>query len=156
MKPDEFLHKAYRAAYNAGHIWPSYAAAEAALESAWGESQLAVKANNLFGQKSGPMTEGLPTIELPTHEWNPKTGRMEPSTAKWPMFKKWEDCFHARMDLLRNRKRYAAALAAKSGEEFVRQVSNIWATDPKRGDKVIEIYKRYIPDLERKLEEWSV
>ncbi len=51
MIQDEFLSKACAAARSAGHIFPEYAACEAALESGWGMSGLAQKANNLFGQK---------------------------------------------------------------------------------------------------------
>ncbi|HZU08351.1 MAG TPA: glucosaminidase domain-containing protein, partial [Pseudacidobacterium sp.] len=48
---ETFLQKAYQAAAAAGHIFPEYAACEAALESGWGLSHLATEANNLFGQK---------------------------------------------------------------------------------------------------------
>lgn len=48
---EEFLQQAASAARRAGHIFPEYAACEAALESAWGHSELAREANNLFGQK---------------------------------------------------------------------------------------------------------
>ena len=48
---DSFLRQASAAARAAGHIFPDYAACEAALESTWGRSRLAREANNLFGQK---------------------------------------------------------------------------------------------------------
>ena len=40
--------------------------AQAALESAWGNSQLSRRAHNYFGIKAHG---GLPWIELPTHEF---------------------------------------------------------------------------------------
>jgi hypothetical protein len=65
---DDFLLKACEAARTAGHVFPEYAACEAALESAWGMSRLAVEANNLFGQKQShpPLGESL---DLPTKEY---------------------------------------------------------------------------------------
>jgi hypothetical protein len=38
---------------------------------------------------------------------------------------------------------FAAALHATTGEEFVRQVSVKWSTDPQRAEKVLEIYRRH-------------
>ena len=53
-------------------------------------------------------------------------------------------CFSARMRLLQGASRkyphYAAALAATTGEEFVREVSQTWSTDPARASKVLSIY----------------
>ena len=60
---DDFLRKAAAAASAAGHPFPEYAACEAALESAWGQSGLATRANNLFGQKqSRPPLDGTGTL----------------------------------------------------------------------------------------------
>ncbi|MGB7199797.1 MAG: glucosaminidase domain-containing protein, partial [Acidobacteriaceae bacterium] len=65
-----FLSRAYRAAQAAHHIFPAFAACEAALESGWGRSQLAMEANNLFGQKqSHPPLAGTETIAMPTREF---------------------------------------------------------------------------------------
>src|SRR5215469_3769812 len=68
MSPKDFLDKAYRAAVDAGHVFPEFAACEAALESAWGNSKLCILGNNLFGQKSGGTTREWPTIPMPTKE----------------------------------------------------------------------------------------
>ena len=54
---DSFLRQAAAAAHTAGHIFPAYAACEAALESTWGQSRLARQANNLFGQKQSAEPE---------------------------------------------------------------------------------------------------
>src|ERR1700761_5944697 len=70
MSEAEFLAKAVAAAKAAGHVWPEYAACEAALESAWGGSELAVQANNLFGQKQAHLPlAGTETLTLPTREY---------------------------------------------------------------------------------------
>lgn len=138
MKPEEFLPKAFAAAKAAGHVWPEYASCEAALESGWGESLLCKQANNLFGQKQGFSTEGLPTVEIMTHEYF--KGRLVVVPAEWPSFPSWESSFAARMELLKRSSLYAYALGAESGEDFIRRVSKVWSTDPDRGSKVLQIH----------------
>ena len=140
---DDFLRKAAAAARAAGHPFPEYAACEAALESAWGKSGLATRANNLFGQKqSRPPIDGTDTLPLPTKEF--LNGQWVTETANWVLFKDWSTCFHARMRLLQGASRkyphYAAALVATNGEQFVREVSQTWSTDPARASKVLSIY----------------
>ena len=81
---DNFLRQASAAARAAGHIFPDYAACEAALESTWGQSRLAREANNLFGQKlslddaagigTPGATAGIPGVsagilDMPTQEF---------------------------------------------------------------------------------------
>ncbi len=150
MKPEEFLPKAAAAARAAGHIYPEYAACEAALESAWGASQLARAANNLFGQKQSHPARGA-SLTLPTREF--LHGAWLTVQAQWVVFTSWQDCFAHRMTLLRALENgipeYRAALAAASGEAFVTHVSKSWATDPERGAKVLAIYKahRVVPAL---------
>lgn len=145
MKPEEFLPKAVEAAKAGGHLFPEYAACEAALESAWGESTLCKEANNLFGQKAGPWTQGLAQIELPTHEW--VHGVLVPTVAYWPKFPDWAASFAARMALLKGAEakypHYHVALNAGGGEEFVKQVSQTWSTDPARADKVLVIHQKH-------------
>ena len=142
---DDFLRKAASAARAAGHPFPEYAACEAALESAWGQSGLATRANNLFGQKqSRPPLDGTGTLSLPTREF--LGGVWVTVNANWVLFTDWSTCFNARMRLLQGASRkyphYAAALAATTGEEFVREVSQTWSTDPARANKVLSIYCR--------------
>lgn len=143
----DFLRKAVQSAQMAGHIWPEYAACEAALESAWGTSHLATECNNLFGQKSGHTSTEYPQKSMPTHEW--QNGKLVPAQANWPEFPDWETSFRERMNVLREARAtdesliYAEALAATSGEFFVLAVSKHWATDPMRGEKVLEIYKAH-------------
>ena len=140
---EDFLHKAASAARAAGHIFPEYAACEAALESAWGQSRLAIRANNLFGQKqsrSAPPT--VQTISLPTREY--LHGTWVTVNANWVSFPDWGACFQARMGLLelasKRYPQYAAALTATTGQEFIQRVSQTWSTDPDRASKVLRIY----------------
>jgi flagellum-specific peptidoglycan hydrolase FlgJ len=147
MNVIDFLRKAVQSAQMAGHIWPEYAACEAALESAWGTSHLATECNNLFGQKSGHTSAQYPTKPMPTHEF--QHGKLVPAQAEWPVFPDWETCFRERMNVLREARDkdenliYGDALDAISGEYFVLAVSKHWATDPMRGEKVLDIYKAH-------------
>ena len=145
MTPQEiFLTRARRAALRAGHVFPEFAACEAALESGWGQSKLATEANNLFGQKQShpPVGEG---VQLPTKEY--AHGAWLTVPALWAKFADWQECFAARMALLERLANaypaYAAALAAKDGRDFVTQVSRRWSTDPNRGEKVLQVWQMH-------------
>ncbi len=144
MKPEEFLPKAAAAAHAAGHIFPEYAACEAALESAWGSSALALRANNLFGQKQSHPPRGE-SLSLPTREF--LRGGWVTVEAHWIVFSDWQDCFVHRMALLQSLEsgypHYRAALLAGSGEQFVAQVSQSWSTDPARAAKVLSVYRAH-------------
>ena len=138
-----FLARAYRAAQSARHIFPAYAACEAALESGWGRSHLAVEANNLFGQKqSHPPLPGTDTIAMPTREY--LHDHWMTVSANWTKFADWSACFRARMALLERLSQayphYAAALKATTGEQYVTAVSLSWSTDPARAGKVLAVY----------------
>jgi flagellum-specific peptidoglycan hydrolase FlgJ len=139
----DFLYKAYRAAVDGDHIFPEHAACEAALESAWGCSMLATKANNLFGQKQAhPPLPGTKTLMLITEEYLKKQWVTVP--ANWVQFAHWGECFRARMELLERLSaaypHYAAALVATNGDGFAREVSISWSTDPDRALKVLQIH----------------
>jgi flagellum-specific peptidoglycan hydrolase FlgJ len=132
------------AANASGHVFPYFASCEAALESSYGTSLLARRANNLFGQKS---RAGSPygVLDLPTKEW--VNGEMVDTTAHWISFPDFATCFRERMaTLTRLRIRYphyGNALVATDGETFIREVSQTWSTDPHRADKVLDIYKEF-------------
>lgn len=134
------------AATNAEHVWPEYAACEAALESGFGRSGLATRDNNLFGMKQHkhPIygTEVLPTREFENGEW-------ETVDASWVKYPDLVTCFQDRMNTLRKLSQYpsythyANALAATDGQQYVSEVSAKWSTDPNRGQKVLDIYKEW-------------
>jgi flagellum-specific peptidoglycan hydrolase FlgJ len=140
-----FVLKASNGAQAAQHIYPAMAACEAARESVWGTSELAVKANNLFGAKQQvhPIygTLSLPTKEFLNREWVTET-------AEWISFPAVEDCFVARMATLERLApeypHYALALEAKTVEEYVTEVSLSWSTDPNRAQNCIEIYHAHL------------
>ncbi len=143
MVHDDFLRRAEAAARAAGHLFPEYAACEAALESGWGMSGLAAQANNLFGQKqSHPPRAGCKTLTLPTREF--LHGSWVTVQANWVCFPDWAACFAARMEILKalaaSHPAYKAALAADSGAAFVTEVSQTWSTDPQRAGKVLSLF----------------
>jgi flagellum-specific peptidoglycan hydrolase FlgJ len=141
-----FLSAASAAAGAGGHIWPDFAACEAALEGSYGNSALARQDLNLFGMKQHRHPV-FGTVSLPTGEFI--HGQWVRVTADWVKYPSWSDCFADRMATLRRLapeqgfEHYAAALAAHDGITFVREVSKSWSTDPNRGQKVIDIYFRW-------------
>jgi flagellum-specific peptidoglycan hydrolase FlgJ len=141
----DFLIRAATTAHLANHPWPEYAACEAALESSWGRSTLALRANNLFGQKQSHPPVGSGTLRLPTREFI--RGQWVDQIADWVVFPDWTASFDARMALLRRMApripAYAAALNAACGEEFIEQVSLGWSTGPMRASQVLAIYRAH-------------
>lgn len=140
----QFLDKASAQAEQSEHVYPVMAACEAALESGYGTSSLAIRDNNLFGMKQHehPVfgTEVLPTREFLHGSWTVVN-------AEWIVYPTLADCFSDRMSTLRRLSseypNYADALAATDAISYVTAVSKTWSTDPDRADKVIEIYSSY-------------
>lgn len=137
----EFLLKALQAAETAKHIFPEMAACEAALESGFGASKLAVLGNNLFGTKQHRHaifgTMSLPTREFFNSAWIQ-------TTADWVKYPDWDSCFADRMATLQRLApyypHYAHALAAGSPTTYINEVSLTWSTDPERANHVLAIY----------------
>ena len=139
-----FLDRASAEAVKANHPFPQMAAAEAALESSWGNSQLAREANNLFGMKQHdhPICG---TVNLPTREF--LDGGWVTCISQWVEYPTWASCFADRLATLQRLSNayphYKAAIEAQDAETFVRQVSLTWSTDPQRADKVLSIFREY-------------
>jgi flagellum-specific peptidoglycan hydrolase FlgJ len=134
-----------------GHPFPDMTACEAALESRYGESQLARDANNYFGMKAHQHQDNPDwgTISLPTKEWiNSRWVTVNASFEKYPSP---EDCFADRLKTLTRLAsvypNYKAALEAQTPEDFVTFVSKTWSTDPNRATNVILIYRQYVADM---------
>jgi flagellum-specific peptidoglycan hydrolase FlgJ len=92
------------------------------------------------------------THNLPTKEF--ENGQWITVVAHWVNYPSWPACFEDRMRTLTRLapqagfEHYAAALAAKDAEGYVREVSAKWSTDPKRAAKVIAIFHAYAPPTE--------
>lgn len=114
--------------------------AQAALESNWGRSGLAIKACNLFGIKAGKSWTG-PVIELPTREWSQDRGWYK-TTARWRMYPSWNECILDYSKVLQGLSWYRDAIAAHADPEaflqglLPRPGEPGWATDPDYGDKI--------------------
>jgi flagellum-specific peptidoglycan hydrolase FlgJ len=141
----QWLDSVSKAAEDAAHIFPSMAACEAALESAYGQSSLARNANNLFGTKQHKQPI-FDTLSLPTKEFI--NGQWVETTADWVKYPQVADCFADRMATLHrlapSYPHYAAALVASDAQTFVAEVSKTWSTDPNRAAKVISIFNAYL------------
>lgn len=144
-----WLESAAKAAKVAGHVWPAMAAAEAALESTWGESELAREDFNLFGckQHQHPV---YGTVHIPTKEFIGQNWKTE--DAAWVKYPDLASCFADRMGTLRTLSttypHYSLALAANTPEEYVIEVSRSWSTDPERATKCTKIYHAHEPLLD--------
>jgi hypothetical protein len=144
----DFLRKSYTAGVASQHPWPGFAAAETALESAWGTDELAVKGNNLFGQKSGGSTAGGKCIYCDTKEEGAHGHWYTEHGVAWPIFATWTDSYNARIALLRRLApqypaTYGAALDAKTGQDFIILVSRKWSTWTERAAAALAIYNSH-------------
>lgn len=140
----QFLDRATAEAIKANHPFPQMAAAEAALESSWGNSALARDGNNLFGMKqhAHPVCG---TMTLPTKEF--LDGKWIACSSQWVKYPDWRACFADRLATLERLSNayphYAAALGAPDAQTYIAEVSKTWSTDPDRGKKVFSIYQEY-------------
>ena len=143
MTPQQhaFLRKAYAAAVQAKHVFPEMAACEAALESGYGCSQLAVQDRNLFGCKQH-IHAIFGTCSLPTREF--LGGKWLELNSNFINYPDIQSCFADRMATLQRLApvypHYKNALAAASGVTYVMEVSRTWSTDPDRASKCLAIY----------------
>jgi len=138
----DFLDRASAEAVKASHPFPQMAACEAALESSWGNSQLAREGNNLFGMKQHAHAV-YGTMNLPTREF--ENGEWIQTVAHWVQYPDWAMCFADRLATLQRLSNafphYAAALKATDPETYIAEVSKTWSTDPNRAQKVLSIYQ---------------
>ena len=118
---------------------PGVTVAQAALESAWGQSQLARLAHNYFGIKAHG---DLPWIELPTTEV--RDGAALKVRAYFARYPSIEACFEDRDRLLGRLALYAEARAsAGDPEAFARALAKHWATDPHYAEKLLALYREH-------------
>lgn len=133
-------------AAEAKHIFPRMAAAEAALESAYGTSALARLGLNLFGMKQH-IHPVYGTLSLPTQEF--ENGQWVPQVAQWVQYENLQQCFADRMATLERLApmypEYQAALTAADPTTYVTEVSKRWSTDPNRAAKVLAIFNEAFP-----------
>lgn len=121
------------------------AVAQAALESNWGQSQLAKEANNFHGVKRGSSWSG-DVLELPTQEWSEARQTFYTTIAKWRKYRDWQHAFADYGDLIQRVYPHAAA-AAEDALKFLVELTARdypkWATDPRYTEKVWGIVEQY-------------
>ncbi len=118
---------------------PGVTVAQAALESAWGQSQLARLAHNYFGIKAHGK---LPWIEMPTTEV--QGGAAVKVRAYFARYDSIEACFEDRDRLLARLAVYAEARAcARDPQAFIRALAKHWATDLQYAEKLLAVYRRH-------------
>lgn len=111
--------------------------AQAALESAWGSSQLSQKANNYFGIKAHGDAE---SVSFPTAEV--VNGKSVTVNARFAAYPDIAACFADRDRIITQLACYQDARAnAADPELFSRCLARHWATDPKYAEKLLKIYR---------------
>ena len=136
MTKQEFITMAAEAA-RAGKYPAGITIAQAALESAWGSSQLSLKANNYFGIKAHGDAEStvFPTTEV-------VNGRSVTVEARFATYPDVAACFADRDRIITQLACYQDARAnAHDPETFARCLARHWATDPKYAEKLLKIYR---------------
>jgi flagellum-specific peptidoglycan hydrolase FlgJ len=140
MSKQEFLLTAAEAAKAASALSglpAGITVAQAALESAWGQSRLSREACNYFGIKAHGKHA---VIEMTTTEV--RNGVQEKVVAKFARYESMADCFADRDRLISSGAVYCSAHAnASDPEHFVRELGKHWATDPNYAEKVLVIYR---------------
>lgn len=127
-------------------------AAQGALESGWGQSQLAQEANNLFGIKA--WTGDAEMIALPTVEY--VNGQWVRCMAEWCRFDSWSDCIVSYAKVIGKLSWFAGALPHAdapvgdgSAQGWIAALEQPgkpeWATDPSYVSKVTAIGKQIFP-----------
>jgi flagellar protein FlgJ len=123
---------------NATGIPAHFVVAHAALESAWGKSELrstnGAPTYNLFGVKAGRNWQG-PTVEVQTTEY--VNGIAQSSREKFRVYGSYAESFRDYASLLRNNSRFSGVLGQQDGTQFARSLQQSgYATDPMYADKL--------------------
>lgn len=115
--------------------------AQAALESAWGESGLTKNANALFGIKAGKSWTGKRYTTRTTEVQN---GNTISTTADFRAYDSWAESIIDHDDFLRKIPRYEAVCNAKTGYEAADALQAAgYATDPYYAHKLQSIISQY-------------
>lgn len=121
---------------------PSVLIAQAALESNWGESELAQEANNYFGIKGTNSDPQYATREFWQNEW-------ETTQASFKAYESMEDSVMDYADLMKNGTSwnsdiYNDVIEAETYKEAANAVQEAgYATDPDYAEKIIRIIEQY-------------
>src|SRR5207248_6295464 len=143
MTKQVFIHLATAAALSSSAhsgLPAGITVAQAALESAWGNSQLACVAYNYFGIKH--TAHDTDCIELSTSEVI--NGERITTRARFARFASIDACFAARDHIILTASCYANVREhASDPEPFIAAPAEHWATDPDYVAKLLRIYRAH-------------
>jgi flagellum-specific peptidoglycan hydrolase FlgJ len=115
--------------------------AQAALESAWGESGLAKSGNNLFGIKADSQWRGE-TLTLNTREFIRDQWVVVP--AKWRKYGSWQSSIDDHAAFLKLNPRYKPCFLCTTAQAFAHALTQTgYATDPDYANKLIALMNRH-------------
>lgn len=119
------------------NLYPSMILAQAALESGYGESQLAIKYNNLFGMKA---TDGK-GVSLETDEII--DGKRQTQQEVFAVYKDLDHTFDAYGKLLGTASRYEKVTQAASLDEALAALDEAgYSTNPHYGDLLRQLIEK--------------
>lgn len=125
-------------------VLASITLAQAALESDWGQSELAQKYHNLFGVKSGSSTSGA---LMTTQEY--LNGQWITVKARFAIYASWQESVQAHTQLFLqgtnwDKDHYQAVLTANNYYEAAQALQDAgYATDPNYARKITELIQEY-------------
>lgn len=126
------------------HLLVSVALAQVILESDYGKSELAVKANNYAGHKYDPQLHKEWYSKV-SSEWNGKAMiKVESKFAKYPNFTAFiKQHFNWFNSTPYREKTYAELFQATTAEEQAKALTGTYATDPNYADKLMRLINQY-------------
>ncbi len=146
MTPQQFIAQigpgAKKSCMDTG-IPASITLAQAALESGWGGSGLAMEAKNLFGIKAGPEWTG-PTVTMPTEEWSQAQGWYQINAA-FRAYPSWQDSLDDHAKFFFQNSNYAQALAVRANAKaWAAAIAAAgYATAPDYAQQLIQIVDQF-------------
>ena len=144
MNPSEFIMRLASGAVasaKASGVPASITIAQAALESAWGESGLAKSGNNLFGIKADSLWRGQ-TLEMNTKEFI--KGQWVVVPALWRKYPSWQASMEDHAAFLRRNPRYKACFLCNTAPAFANALVQAgYATDPEYANKLIALMDKH-------------
>ena len=144
MNTSEFIMRLTSAAVasaKATGVPASITIAQAALESAWGESGLAKAGNNLFGIKADSLWRGQ-TLTMNTKEFIKGQWVMVP--ALWRKYPSWQASIDDHAAFLKRNPRYKACFLCTTAQAFAQALVQAgYATDPDYANKLIALMNRH-------------
>jgi flagellum-specific peptidoglycan hydrolase FlgJ len=129
------------ASAKASGVPASITIAQAALESAWGESGLTKAGNNLFGIKADSLWRGQ-TLTMNTREFI--KGQWVVVPALWRKYPSWQASMEDHATFLRRNPRYKACFLCATAPAFAKALLQAgYATDPEYANKLIALMDKH-------------